>query len=107
MLLQILPAVGGADEPDRAGQPRHRTGHRQRYARPFGKQHWHAFELADACRIAAAGIAKMRSEQHVQVKIGRLASLRLKSNLLQNGIPGRIGNNLLYDLIAVLVASVR
>src|SRR5438445_5676813 len=71
-----------------------------------GRIAWHAFVISYPASIAVAEVGQVRSEQAMNVIIRQCPLQRLESNLLQDHVPVRIGQDLLLDSITALVAGI-
>ena len=100
--LQLLPAVGHTDEPDRSGEPWRRGRQGQRRVVALGEEHRRPFVVADPRRIAAAAVGQVRGEDHVEAEIRERAPERHEPHALQHDVAPRIGQHLFLDAIAAV-----
>ena len=72
----------------------------------LGKEHRHAFIIANPTGVSVSTVRQMRREQRVEVIIGKLSLQRFEANFLQHDVTVRIGEDFLSNAVATAIFRV-
>jgi hypothetical protein len=97
---EVLPAVGASHEADRPADPWRRAGDCQRMAVALDEHHGGALVVANPGGIAAAPVAQVGSQQHIEAIITETSFEGREADPLQHHVAPGAGHDLFLDSVS-------